>query len=159
MTYAEYTKATGGREKGAWDTEAPISDKLRLNGSAQSFFEQFVFEELAGQFYLSWHSKYNDTAIVVTRADVERIIAMLDGAESEGFSFTMEQKAAARKIDVSPRVTWVDDQVAEVSVVLFSKWIGFYRSTKQVSRSHPHKRVMGGSGGEILVEYDCRIMY
>ncbi len=159
LTYAEYTEATGGRDKGLWDTGEPISDELRLNGSAQSFFEQLVFDWLAGQFYLSWHSKYNDTAIIVTREDVERIIAMLDGAESEGLPFTMEQKAAARKADVSPRVTWVNDQVAEVSVVIFTKWGGFLRDTKRVSRSYPHKRVMGGSEGEMLVEYDCRMMY
>ena len=115
-----------------------------------------MFDELAGQFYLAWHANYNDSTIVTTTNDMERIIAEID-KDDFGTPLTAEQKSAARKADLAPRVTWSDEKVAEVSVVLFSKWGGLYRITRRISRAYPH--VVEKTEIEEVVNYDCGVMF
>jgi hypothetical protein len=154
-THTEYEQALGGR-KMCRLSEAMLFSRLRLDGSPESFFEQFVFEELAGQFYLAWHNNYNDTEIVTTRDDMERIIKAID-KDNFGTPLTDEQKKKARESNLTPSVCWLDEDVAEVSVVCFSKWVGLYRVTRQVERDYPH--IVKGRDMQRLVRYNCGVRF
>ena len=154
-TFTEYEAALGGIKKVS-ETEDCMPTRLRLDGSAESFFEQFAFDILAGQFYLSWHANYNDSMIITTAVDLENLIKKRD-KDDFGQPFTAEQKAAARKIDLTPRVVFRDDKTAEVSIVIFSKWGGFRRVTRSIARTYPH--FFKNIKVEKLVAYDCGVMF
>jgi hypothetical protein len=109
--------------------------ELILDGSPESFFEQFVIEVLAGQFYLFWHANTYDTEIVTTREDIERIINVV---ADYGVPMSDWQMVIAREANIAPRVSWISDNEAVLSVVTFSKWVGLIRETRKVSRKHPH---------------------
>ncbi len=133
-----------------------IAAHLKLDGTLESFYELFVFNTLAGQFYLSWHANYDDTRIIVSQDDVEAVIAEVNGSDF-GSSFDASQEKEARALDVTPRVEFWDEEAAEVSVVVFSKWGGFQRITQRIRRLSPHTVLH--EQNEKLVEYNCGVMY
>lgn len=129
---------------------------LRLDGTPESFFELVLFAVLAGQFYLSWHAGYHDAKIVTTPEALERILAE-PATRDFGSPFSDEQQEQARKLVLTPSVTFLDDHTAGVSVVLFSKWGGFTRMTQTVSRTYPH--TLAQPDVMPLVEYECGVRY
>ncbi len=154
-TMGEYTNAVGDFRAQA-DAEKEVPELLKLDGTPESFFELVVFRELAGQFHLSWHANYRDTEIVTSQKDVERIIASLE-QNRFGRPLNAEQKSEARKLYIAPRVRFLDDATAEVSIVTFGKWSGFVRHTHQILRQPPHRFVK--SAKTDLVKYSCGIMF
>lgn len=124
-----------------------------------------VFEVLAGQFYLFDHARYRDWGIVTSQKEVEEIVEleMADEIDVGGQKarrlrpVSAQQKKRARELAVIPAVRFPDDQTAEVSIVLFSKWGGFSRRTFRISRAFPHRILEARE--ERLVEYDCGKRY
>ncbi len=133
-----------------------IAEKLELDHTLESFYELFVFKTLAGQFYLSWHANYNDTQIVLSQDDVEKIIGEINAGDF-GAPLDAAQQKAARALDVAPRAEFWDEESAQISVVTFSKWGGFTRVTQKIRRLFPH--VVLEEHKEPLVEYDCGVMF
>lgn len=133
-----------------------LSSHLVLDGSEESFYEFLVFNLLAGQFYLDWHANYNDTRIVDSNEVIEAIIKEINEGDF-GSPFDEKQVTAARALEVMPSVDLTDEKVAIVSVVTFSKWGGFEKLTKTISRSSPH--IISGENKEKLLEYYCGVMF
>ncbi len=131
------------------DAERDFLDKVRVDGSPESFFELAVLYELAGQFYIEWHFHYNDTQIAVARDDVNEIITAL---EHDLGPFTQSQKHEARLMDVRPWVKFVNENRVGVSMVTFSEWGGFTQNTYLIRRQFPHTIV--DIHRRTLVEYD-----
>jgi len=133
-----------------------IAENLEVDGTLESFYELFVFKTLAGQFYLSWHANYNDTQIVLSQEDVEKIIQEIN-AEDFGAPLDEAQQKVARALDVAPSAEFWDEESAQISVVTFSKWGGFIRVTQKIRRIFPH--VVLEERREPLVEYHCGLMF
>ena len=148
VTQAEYAAALE-----AGNVEQGFLHRVQIDGSEEGFFQFIVLKEIGGQFYLFWHANYFDTAIV---CDPERIEAILSRPEDYATPFTRQQKREARAIDPAPVVEIGEDSVV-VEVVMFSDWGGFARGTYEISKSFPHAIL--DSDFEILVEYDCGIMF
>jgi hypothetical protein len=134
------------------DAETGFLDKVRADGSPESFFELAVLYELGGQFYLDFHDWYDDTRIVASPRDVQEIIKELE-RDPGHLVFTRDQTRRAKRMDVRPRVRFISEDTAEVSLVTFSDWGGFTRNTYRIRRDFPHKIVE--MPRETLVEYDC----
>jgi hypothetical protein len=157
-TYKDYQEAVGGelpRSGVLPDVARAFLDQVRTDGSPESFFELVVLYELAGQFYLQWHFCYNHTRIVASPDQIDDVISdhaefnMLDPLQP----FTQSQRREANRMDVRPRVRFLSEDTAEVSLVTFSDWGGFTRKTYRIRRDFPHKIVEMPS--KTLVEYDC----
>jgi hypothetical protein len=58
--------------------------------------------------------------------------------------------------NIEPVVNLTVDS-ANVQVITFTKWGGFYRLTYSISRSFPHKII--DVKEENLVPYDCGVMF
>jgi len=58
--------------------------------------------------------------------------------------------------NIEPVVNLTDDS-ANVQVITFTKWGGFYRLTYSISRSFPHTII--DIKEENLVPYDCGVMF
>ena len=129
-----------------------VTDYVEIEDTPQGYLDFTIFNLLSGQFYLGWHANYFDTTIVATPEQLEDLLA------SQGFGMEIPKDIAeaARKLDLNPSVTMGEKDVT-VSLVLFTKWGGFYRYTVKYDRASPHKLL--DSNSETLVEYDCGIMF
>jgi hypothetical protein len=139
------------------NTELPdFHDYLKVDDVEQGYFEYIVMDIMAGQFYLYWHSNYNDTQIVCNRADLNEIISSVNAGDF-GYKMDLGQQARARAMtNIEPSVRLADDS-AIVQAIIFTKWGGFYRLTYTISRSFPHK--ITDTKEDNLVPYDCGVMF
>ncbi|MFC1945625.1 hypothetical protein ACFLW1_00325 [Chloroflexota bacterium] len=127
------------------------SNKIRIDGTPEGFFEYVVLQIMGGQFYLFWHSNYNDTMIICEPAGVDKVIQAL-----ERYPIPMDFEQEARNIDFHPNIEVNDDEVT-VSLVLFSKWRGFVRVDSVINREYPH-RIIQIEEFELL-EYYCGVTF
>jgi hypothetical protein len=139
------------------NTELPdFHDYLKVEDVEQGYFEYVVMDMLAGQFYLYWHSNYNDTRIICNREDVNDIVASVSSGDF-GYKMDLAQQAKARAMsNIEPSVRLTGD-AAIVELITFTKWGGFYRLTYTISRAFPHKII--DTQRDNLVPYDCGVMF
>ncbi|HZU86218.1 MAG TPA: hypothetical protein VFF78_01970 [Anaerolineaceae bacterium] len=129
-----------------------VLEYVEVEDSATGYLDYAVFLLLRGQFYLGWHANYFDTTVVATPEQLESLLA----ATGFGMEIPKEIADEARKLDLTPVVTMGEKEVT-VSLVLFTKWGGFYRQTFKFNRTSPHTIL--DSQQETLVEYECGIMF
>lgn len=153
LTYAELVTATNT----AAVSSRPGSyfDYLRVDGTAEGFFELALFHLMGSQFYLSWHANYNDATAICDRSGLEAIISALEKTEF-GQPITAAQARQARDLDLEPVVELGEDTVT-VKLVFFTRWGGFLRKTFTFQRLSPHTLI--DSGETELVPYDCGVMF
>ncbi len=149
--YTTHTEYAAALEAG--DVEQGYLSHIQVDGTEEGFFQFVLLRVMGGQFYLFWHAGYCDDTVVYSQ---ERIEAILSTPDDFGNPFSRQQKKAARAIDPAPIVEMEEDAVV-VEVVVFSMWGGFSRETYTISRSFPHTIL--DSNHEVLVEYDCGIMF
>jgi hypothetical protein len=154
-TCSEYLHARTERERDE-SGHGRVARFLVLDGSPESFFELVVFTVMAGQFRRVWHANYNDMQVVTDLRGLEDVVSRM---ERFVFSvrFSREEAAAARALDFTAHVSFPDEGTAEVSVVTFTKWGGFARVTRQVSRGYPH--LLGPPHVAPVMKFDCGIMF
>lgn len=123
--------------------------------TAEGYLEYVILAQSANQFYLDWHANYNDWQVVCDRDAIEDVIRSLDDARP-GRPMTDAQQQAARAItDPAPSVV-LDDTSATVTMLVFTKWGGFYRRTLTINRSD---HAIVDESNRPLVEYDCGIAF
>jgi hypothetical protein len=150
-TYKDYEEALGGRWA-VYDAEAALFDKIRADGSPESFFELAVLHELGGDFYLAAHCNYRWSRIVLTHYDIVEI-----AENGLGRRLTAKQKWQAFMIDLQPRIQFVGRGEVTVSIVTYSPWHGFTRETFHMRRRFPHKLL--AVHHETLVQFDCGLRF
>jgi hypothetical protein len=122
----------------------------------EGYFEYSAFSMLASQFYLDWHANYNDWQVLCGRDDVEKIIQVLSSKDAFGIPMTAAQQRAARAIEGPQPSVELREKTAVVNMLVFTRWGGFYRRTLTISRAD---HAILDTQDELLVEYDCGIMF
>ncbi len=147
--YSAYSAAVGAPTQ----QRSSYLDRVRADGTPESFFELVALRIQGGQFYLFWHANYNDTQLVCDRAQLEKLIARLEDSD-----LTMPDDVVrpARKLDYTPIVE-LQGETVRVRVVTFSKWGGFAEEVYTLRREYPH--TMLDVQRKTLVPYDCRIQF
>jgi len=140
--YAEYEKA---------NLENYLSH-VRVDGTAEGYFELAVLSIMGGQFYLAWHAAYADKEVVSSRERVEAIIDQMNEAYTP---LTEEQVEAFLKLDVTPRVKFKGEEV-RLRILVFTKWGGFFERVYTIDRDFPHQMV---DEDVELVPYTCGVMF
>ena len=126
---------------------------VATDDTSEGYFQFAVMNMFAGQFYLFWHSNYNDTEVLCDRADVRQVTS----GNSFGINIPLGVKLRAALLhDLAPRVVLTED-TARVQLITFTKWGGFYLETYTISRSQPHQIL--NSEARNLIHYDCGIMF
>ena len=116
-----------------------------LEDIEQGYFEYTVLNIMAGQFYLDWHANYND----------DIIFSVNEG--NIGIDLNLAQQTKARAIkNIEPVVTLTEES-AQVRIVAFTKWGGFFRLTHTIRREFPH--IIIDVKEEELVPYDCGVKF
>lgn len=148
-TYSDFKKANGpvALAKARFD----YTDGIRVDDTAEGFFQLVVLRILGSRFYQWWHAGYNDYRVVCDRAGFDNILAKSVPQKSVA---AWGEKAAA--ITFEPKVE-MEANVVRVRVVVFTKWGGFLREAYTISRAFPH-RVMEKQS-EVLLPYDCGFVF
>jgi len=143
-TWAEYIEV----EQPDLPEDHSYLDHIRVDGTAEGFFEFVVLQIMGDQFYLYWHSGANDAEIVYNRARLWEIV-------NRHLTLPYGAKLRARTLNVTPAVEIGDDTVV-VRVVTFSNWSGFVQRSYTISRDFPHKVL--NLERETLVEYKTDVV-
>jgi hypothetical protein len=139
------------------DTEWPdFQEYLEVEDIEQGYFEYVVMDIMADQFYLVWHTNYNDTQLVCNRQQVYDIVAQVSSGEF-GYAMEPDQQAKARTLRNIVPVVRLTEDIAVVEVVTFTKWGGFYRWTYTISREEPHR--ITDLKKKNLLPYDCGVSF
>jgi hypothetical protein len=133
-----------------------FQEYLEVDDTPQGYFEYVVMDLMANQFYLYWHANYNDTQIVCNRQQLYDIVEQISSGEF-GAALDPAGRAKARTLrNIQPVVRLTGD-VAEVEIVTFTKWGGFYRQTYTISREQPHKII--DIQQDNILPYDCGVAF
>jgi len=134
---------------------ADYLEHVVVDDTAEGYFQLAVLYVLGDQFYLYWHANYNDYMIVCNQDGLDAVWDSVDASfGGENVTFGLRQKA--RGLDLEPTVELKED-VAVVRFVTFTKWGGFSEVVYTISREFPHRIV--DWEGEILLEYDCGVVF
>jgi hypothetical protein len=128
-------------------------DHIVIDDTAEGYVQMVVLDVMGAQFYLHWHAGYNDWQVI---CDGDMLDTLLTSDGDFGSPIPDDVQQQARQLDVTPTVK-LDEDVARVEVIGFTKWGGFYRVTFTISRTYP--REVYDSGGENLIEYNCGVMF
>jgi hypothetical protein len=139
------------------NTELPdFRDQLEVQDTAQGYFEYVVLDIMADQFYLYWHANYNDYEIVCDRDEVNSIVEEVSSGNF-GYAMSLTQQARARALrNIEPTVS-LQEGVAIVQFITFTKWGGFYRESYTIDRSFPHTII--DVSQDNVVPYDCGVAF
>jgi hypothetical protein len=143
-----------------WNEKNYLLSYLVVDETPDGIFQLVVFNKLAEQFYLHWHSKYNDMTIITSPEEAEATVKSLNGEHNK--KITAAQVTALRAIPLEPSVE-LEDWAADIATwwtltyCVFTKWGGFARLKEQCTRNPPYMF----SPSKVLnkVEYDCGFYY
>jgi len=152
-SYAEYMDVTGAEYQG------PLSEHttdylahVQIDDTEAGYLQYVLLHIMGGQFYLFWHSNYDDRIVICDQHGLKAALAAADYSKL----VPQEIKEEAERIDFQPVVD-LTEGLAIVRVVTFTKWGGFEERVYSISREFPHKVV--NLEVETLVEYDCGLYY
>lgn len=114
--------------------------------------ELIALRLLSAQFYLEWHSCYDDRRFVCTDAALGRVV---NDPEVAG-NLDDRDRFILASIDPTPTMKTVAGDV-HLSVVTFSKWGGLWRQAYTISKAFPHEITEGGE--EVLRYHNCGGVY
>jgi len=148
--YSEYAAASPERRA---DREDYYLRQIAADGSPESFFQLALLRIQGEQFYQFWHDAYNDGRII---CDLEEARAGLGGEFGADESTIEALLSDLAEYDLAPTISMNGDLV-KVEAVVFTKWGGFIKRSILMEREAPH--LILGEGSEVLVAYDCGIMF
>ncbi len=158
-TFSEYQRALDGLAGAEVQTllQQGYLAHVIPEDTEEGYFQMVVLYLLGDQFYLQWHANYDDDLIVCDQEHLEEVleeyvmwIAEYDPDDTEDIL------AGVEEVSLEPAITLKED-VAEVSLVFFTKWGGVYRAMYEISREQPYR--IEQTDLENLFEYDCGIMF
>lgn len=124
-------------------------EQIRIDGTAEGFFEFVTLRIMGKQFNLWWHSNYDDYKIIADNSGLEKVLKTTSGtAGMTQRPPDFEQKA--RLLNFYSSVSF-EGSMANVRVVTFTKWGGFIQRSYAISRDFPHKVIKEES--KTLLEY------
>jgi len=164
--YEEYRQARGeiGEEE-LWDRVYGKSgtrsagnifgylDHVMIDDTPEGYFQYVLLRIMGSQFYLFWHSGYNDQRPIFSygqlrevlskeKDDLKRLIAIMPkDMQLSSWSLTaldpwvLIHKAA--EVDFAPSII-INKEKVEIKVVVFSEYKGLMRRSFLVSRAFPH---------------------
>lgn len=122
----------------------------------EGYFQYALLAMMANQFYLDWHANYNDWTVVCGVDGIEGILRSLGAGTSGGRPMSPAQEQQARVIQDPLPDVMLTDQSATVTMLVFTKWGGFYRRTLVIDR-RDHSII--DEQNTPLVEYHCGIAF
>jgi hypothetical protein len=141
----EYAKAHPGHQSQE-DRMKELARMLEVRDSGSGYFEYAVFYLMAPNFYFhKWAG--TDKEIVCHE------IRLLEIFKTNA-SIPAAVMGAAKKLELAPQISLTAEK-AEVKLITYTAWGGFFQETFVISRLAPHALVRHDE--KCLVEYNCGI--
>jgi len=157
-TYSEFIEAAGQPSYGERSYDYlehthDFLDYVRTDDTEEGYLQFLMLANLVDQFYLFWHALYNDAIFMCGEADMARVFA-----EVKNFNIELPEEVieAAGNLNFEPTVL-LEEETATVRYIYFTKWGGFIEMWYTLTREYPHQYV--DSDGQLLIEYDCGILF
>jgi hypothetical protein len=157
-SYEAYSQALGGSSSDQFSF-SPLENAfdylayIEIADNPEGFLQFAALSLMGDQFYLFWHGLYHDEVILCGQDDIEVIRTVI---EDFGLDAPEDVLQAAQNLDLEPYVIMGDEAVF-VRFVYFTKWGGVAEAFVTISRAFPHEILE--IEGNLLVEYDCGIMF
>jgi hypothetical protein len=126
---------------------------VQVDSSKQGYFQFAVLRKMGPQFYLYWHSAYNDHSIVCDREGLEKVLSK---QTFQNIKIPQDVQEKARKLDIIPKVNFDNDKVI-IKIVYFTNWGGFIEETSTILRKFPHQIL--DTKTLTLVLYNCGVQF
>jgi hypothetical protein len=98
---------------------------------------QFLFFNRFGeQFALKWHSNVNQTSVIYSKNEVDRLYKYY--SKTDDFSCDLTKFQRLSKIKVTPTIRMKKDKCL-ITWYEIATHHGIYQTTYEISRSHPHQ--------------------
>jgi hypothetical protein len=137
----------------AKDSENDWLNHVQIDSSKQGFFQFVVLRKMGPQFYLYWHSAYNDHTIVCDRDGLEKVLSR---QTFQNIKIPQDVQEKARKLDITPKVNYDNSKVI-IKIVYFTNWGGFIEETSTISLNFPHQII--DTKTQTLVIYNCGVQF
>lgn len=128
---------------------------VQVDGTPASYLEYNLLSTYGVQWYLFWHSNYNDIIFLCDSTDLARIDAAAS-SYTNGAGLPADVKSRAQKLDFTPTVA-VSDAGVVVRFVYFTKWGGFIEEIYTLDPANPYTILNRQTTP--LVEYNYGIMF
>ena len=153
---AEYEAIEGKSKQTYREYRYRFTRHVELDGSAESYVEYILFRLMSNQFYLMWHSYYNDARPVCTYDDlVQATNAAIESTLVSSSDMDRFLENAA-DVDLSPSVSFRADIII-VKLFYFTKWGGLIQIEAQITRTFPYT-VIQIEESEVI-SYNCGIKF
>jgi hypothetical protein len=115
-----------------WGLKDPYKylDYIGIDNTEEGYFQFIALRILGGQFYIFWHSAYQNRDLICSHSGLESIIA-------RNSELPLETQNKARQLDLAPRVE-LNSDTAIVRVITFATYGGFTEETYTIKREFPH---------------------
>jgi len=133
-------------------------EHLEFEDSPSGYFQFLVFEIVCYQFYLCWHSLYNDIEFVFSKVKLQEILESMNIKASWNRKTGREEHVntkPAQGLILTPRIIMQGNDYAQVTTVVFSNWGG-------LSYLNSHMRwpnTIIKQDVEKIIDYDCGLRF
>jgi hypothetical protein len=163
-SYPQFARANGNALQYSFEPivgSDQYLDHLQVDGSPQGYFQYVALSIVDDQYQLYWHGLYNDTTIVTSKEEARGLLqaaAQGLGASRDEASLKARNpfNALLSTIDSTPWVR-ISDGEAEVRLITFTKWGGFYEIRVTLSFDFPHAVL--DSRSRLRFPYNCGVLY
>lgn len=151
----EFTTATGVNiydGKKLAEIHHNYLDHVKVNEvNEEGFFQLIVLYIMGDQFYLYWHSNYNDTRLV---ADTDNLTSIFNNLYNMG-KVAPDIQNQAFALDIRP-VFKINTDTITFRLISFTKWGGFFEDIYTIRKDFPHKISIESKN---LISYNCGIQF
>jgi hypothetical protein len=125
---------------------------IQFEKTSSGYFQFAVFSEVVYHFYLFWHALYKESEVILTKFQLDQLADTI--GKNGDRPLSVEAISALNKVSLSPHVLVAGDS-ADVTLVVFSKFRGFFKERVRVHWPNEIKAI----GGKLIVKYDCGYIY
>jgi hypothetical protein len=122
---------------------------IEVDDSAEGWFQILAFMKLAGQFYLYWHSQYNDFRFLTSPQSIEETLRKMQVGK--------DVQRQIRQCDTRVEVVCMDDCV-QLTYCGFSAWNGVSRYRSIIDRIPPYSELCEPEE-LVRIPYHCGILF
>jgi len=113
-----------------------LSERIRVDGTAEGYFEFFLLAIMGTQFYRFWHSHYGDVTVICDRSGLDKVMEKINEYEVGGLSLI--SKIRLKFINFKPLIRFKED-IVMVKVIVYAPFFGFFKDEIEIKKDFPHE--------------------
>ncbi|MCL4561937.1 MAG: hypothetical protein M1281_15180 [Chloroflexi bacterium] len=132
------------------DQERPYLEHLYFGLYPMGYLQLAIFSIISGQFYLFWHSGYNDHRFVLNQSEALLLVSTFNNTHQN-----VDYPGAIRMVNFTPHLTIFENYEAILSAYTFSQWNGFSQREWKIRPLAYIKEI----SNKVIIPYNCGILF